>query len=161
MAKGNKAHGGLERRLNAPFQKLRKALGQKVEVYTISDRGLSGNMDGILKNVEDYIDITIAPQELGRIIYKVYKIPFISFRYGKAIQKITNEKGNILYENKYFPDQYEREIYSKYVHILNVDTADFYDEMMKNMGEYLAKLGRPDLIMMTHLELYQKLYKKK
>jgi len=94
MTNGNQNQGGLERELNNPFQKLRGAVGQKVRVDYVW-YGISHSDERTLKNVEDYVNIEVEGSG----------IPFVG--YGSAIQRVTDEKGNVLYENPNISDSYD------------------------------------------------------
>jgi len=94
MTNGNQNQGGLERELNNPFQKLRGAVGQKVRVDYVW-YGISYSDERTLKNVEDYVNIEVED----------FRIPFVG--YGSAIQRVTDEKGNVLYENPNISDSYD------------------------------------------------------
>lgn len=76
------------------FDKLKKNVGRKVKVEYIW-YGVPFKKEGILKRVEDYVNIGI--EGAG--------IPFIG--YGSAIRKIVDENGNILYENPLIPSDYD------------------------------------------------------
>jgi hypothetical protein len=94
MTDENQNQGGLERELNNPFQKLKEAVGQKVKVdYVWYSSPHSDKRT--LKNVEDYANIEIEGSG----------IPFVG--YGSAIQRVTDEKGNVIYENPNISDSYD------------------------------------------------------
>ena len=90
----NKNQGGLEGKISNPFKKLRNHIGKKVRVDYIKYGSLCSE-ESTLRNVEDYVNIEI--ESCG--------IPFVG--YGSAIQRITDKRGNVLYENPNILNDYD------------------------------------------------------
>lgn len=134
MINENQNQGELEKniinimRMREQIKNLQQAIGQKIRIDYVW-YGSQYSDERILKGVNDYINLRIE-----NIV-----IPFVG--YGSAIQRITDEKGNILYENLNISDNYDVRNLTERVDLIartfGQDIANkIRDERIKSNGDF-------------------------